>query len=207
LVAATSTAAEKNSPPRYGIPKLAPGQFWVSSIPVGLEVVVGAEPGAKAVGRTPLVLDGKSLSREVTLRIDRKSFRGELPSQFDFLDFSAVRNHSVMILDHDGVKRDWARALTYRVDSPGQQTLIALFQLKTDTLSDFARRYPPGRNFSFQEKALRKKLERRGVAAADIDRGIRLLRRGGKVAVPGRGVWLIAEVQPSGDVTLIAGRR
>jgi hypothetical protein len=50
----TSTGAAKTSSARYGIPRLAPGQIWVSSVPVGLEVRVGKDPDAKPVlGRTP----------------------------------------------------------------------------------------------------------------------------------------------------------
>ncbi|MDQ5872343.1 MAG: hypothetical protein M3547_09090 [Acidobacteriota bacterium] len=51
-------APRRNAPAvKYGIPRLSPGQLWVSSIPAGLEVRIGKDPvSGRVVGRTPVVV-------------------------------------------------------------------------------------------------------------------------------------------------------
>src|SRR6476660_4402201 len=53
----TPARPAEGGPVRYGIPPLSPGQLWVTSVPVGLEVRLGDDPRVAPVGRTPLVLD------------------------------------------------------------------------------------------------------------------------------------------------------
>jgi hypothetical protein len=103
------------------------------------------------------------------------------------------------------VQEDRSRGITYAV-RPDKRTIIALFQTKDHSFSDLERLYPPGDNFRFPEKGLRERLARKGVPLEFISAEIRLLHRGGKIALPGsRGwdIWSIAEVTPSGQVELL----
>ncbi|HEV8611016.1 MAG TPA: hypothetical protein VGS98_13250 [Thermoanaerobaculia bacterium] len=203
--AAIAAAPKKSSPVRYGFPKLRPGQLWISSVPVGLEVYLGPKVDGKPIGRTPLLLDARTAGAPVTVDMPKKGYGAKLPDQLDLVDFTAETTHSIVHKDGE-VVTDLSRALTYR--SPlHKPTLIALFQPRSAELSEWARRYPPGRNFSFREERVRKDLAGRGVPSVQVDLGIELLHRGGKVALPGRDGWLIAEVQPSGDVTVIGAPR
>lgn len=204
-LAAFAAAPKKSPPPRYGIPKLRPGQLWITSVPVGAEVYLGPKVADKPIGRTPLLLNARTAGAPVTVNLPKKSYGGELPNQLDLLDFTAETTHTIVHKDGE-VVTDLSRAVTYRIPLH-KPTLIALFQPRTLELSEWARRYPPGRNFSFREERVRKDLAGRGVPSVQIDLGIELLRRGGKVALPGRDGWLIAEVQPSGDVTVIGAPR
>lgn len=184
--------------PRYGIPKLGPGQLWISSIPVGLEVYPGPKVEGKPAGRTPVILDAKSVGPKVTIALRKKEGEPALPDQSELIDFTAETNTSMWIRDA-GIDTDIGRALTYRVDT-GRPTLIALFQSRTSTLTDWARRYPSARNFTFRDKTVRKDLSGRGVPTSYLDLAIGLLHRGGKIALPARDGWVIAEVISSGDV-------
>ena len=201
----------KRPAPRYGIPRLAPGQLWVSSVPVGLEVHAGDSPMPhKVLGRTPLVLNARDLDRYVTVTIQKKEFGRELPNLMGFLDFSARATHSNVWQGENErgakVEEDRSRAITYDVRLPDRPTLIALFQTKEQTPAELDRLYPPGSNFRFSEEALRRRLAKKGVPADFISSGIQLLHRGGKVALPGAQGWvapLIAEVTYSGSVELL----
>jgi hypothetical protein len=207
LVASASAAADKRTEkPRYGIPALRPGELWVSSVPTGLDVYLAGKPEGKPVGRTPILLDAKSLGPEVTVKL-LKSSEPDLGPSEDLVDFTSQVTHELWHEDHDGVKTRLSVALTYRVDPHRKQTLIALFQPKSSTLSDWARRYAPGNNFSFRADKVRKDLASRGVPDAFLDLGISLLRRGGKVALPARDGWLIAEVLPLERVRMLVLRR
>ena len=196
--------------PYYGIPRLAPGLFWVSSVPIGLEVHSGDSPTPlKVLGRTPLLLKARDLDRYVTVTIQKPEFGRELPNMLAFLDFTCRMTHSTIFqgVDAEGkaIQEDRARAITYPVrrDSP---VIIALFQTKDHSLADLDRLYPPGANFRFSEQNLQERFAKRGVPSEFISAGIRLLHRGGKIALPGaRGwdVWSIAEVTPSGQVELL----
>jgi hypothetical protein len=181
----------KNPRVRYGIPKLGPGQLWVSSVPVGLEVWIGdySRHRAKPVGRTPLVLRASDVGSEVTVVLQKSEFGGELPIQYDLTDYTALNTHA----SWDG-PIDLSRGLTYRVDSAKKPIVIALFQPRSVPFSDWARRYPPGSNFQFSENAVRRDLAARGVPNESVRLGVQLLHRGGKVALPGSKGWLIAEV-------------
>jgi hypothetical protein len=198
--AALAAPKKQSAAPRYGVPKLRPGQLWISSVPIGLEVYPGAKTEGKPVGRTPLILDAKSVGPQVTVVLRKEKDGAALPDQTDFIDFTSETNHSMWIRDA-GVDTDVGRGLTYRVD-PQRQTLIALFQSRSGNLTDWARQYPPGRNFSFGEKAARNDLAKRGVPALYVDLAIDLLHRGGKVALPARDGWIVAQVMPSGSVTV-----
>jgi hypothetical protein len=199
----TSTGAAKTSSARYGIPRLAPGQIWVSSVPVGLEVRVGKDPDAKPVlGRTPLVVKRRNVGRFLTVSIRKGEYGGELPNQIDLVDFSGKTTHSIGMQYGKSVE-DLGRAITYELPLPGKQTVIALFQSRDSSLSDLARLYPPGSNFRFSDAGVKKRLEKKGVPPEYVRAGIRLLHRGGKIALPGRGGWLIAEVSSSGQVDLL----
>jgi len=196
VASASAAAAKRTEKPRYGIPALRPGELWVSSVPIGLEVYVAGKPQGKPVGRTPIVLDAKSLGPEVTVRLPKAS-EHDVPPQEDLADFTSQVTHGELVVDdHDlsGVRERLSVALTYKVDPRRKQTLIALFQPKSATLSDWARRYPPGNNFSFRADKVRKDLATAGVPDVFLDLGISLLRRGGKVAFPVRNGWVIAEV-------------
>jgi hypothetical protein len=204
------SAVRGTSRPRYGIPRLEPGQLWVSSVPVGLEVRSGDNPNVKKVlGRTPLILNARDVDRYVTVTIQKKQYLGTLPDQMDFLDFSAKTTHS-MTIQHppDGEDKgrpteDVARAITYELHLPDRQTVIALFQSRDLSLSDLARFYPAGSNFRFSDQGLQKRLAQKGVPSEFIFQGMRLLHRGGKVALPGTHGWLIAQVTSSGQVDLL----
>jgi len=193
----------KRASTHYGIPKLAPGQLWVSSVPVGLEVRSGEDPDAKPVlGRTPLVVNRRKVGRYVTVSIHKKKYGGKLPNQIDLVDFSGKSTHSIRIQYGTSVE-DLGRAITYEVHPPGKQTVIALFQSRDASLSELARLYPPGSNFQFSDAVVGKRLAQKGVPPEYVRTGIRLLHRGGKVALPGLGGWLIAEVSSSGQVELL----
>jgi hypothetical protein len=191
LYFAADPAVGKDTRVRYGIPKLGPGELWVSSVPVGLEVWIGEYPKGKSVGRTPLVLRASDVGSQVTVVLQKSEFDGELPIQFDFVDYTALTTHSTKDALSD---TDMSRGLTYRVDSAKKPIVIALFQPRSDPLSDWARRYPPGSNFRFSENPVRRDLGARGVRDEYVRLGVELLHRGGKVALPGSKGWLIAEV-------------
>ncbi len=208
-----SSAIRGAKSPRYGIPRLAPGQVWVTSVPVGLEVRSGDNPNVKKVlGRTPLILNARDVDRYVTVSIQKKQYLGTLPDQMEFLDFSAKTTHNMTIQhppdaeDKGRPAEDVARAITYELHLPDRQTVIALFQSRSLSLSDLARLYPAGSNFRFSDQALQKRLALKGVPPEFISAGIRLLHRGGKIALPraqGWSDWLIAEVTPSGQVDVL----
>jgi hypothetical protein len=209
----TSTSAgprTKSPPPSYGIPKLAPGQLWVSSVPVGLEVHSGDSPTPrKVLGRTPLVLKARDLDRYVTVTIQKGEFGGELPNMLAFLDFTCRMTHSTVWQDKNAegktVQEDRARAITYNV-RPDKLAIIALFQTKDHSFADLERLYPPGSNFRFSDQGLHERLAQKGVPPEFISAGIRFLHRGGKIALPdapGWSNWLIAEATPSGQVELL----
>lgn len=203
LPGAPTSAGPAKKVAAYGIPRLAPGQVWVSSVPLGLEVRAGEDPmGKKVLGRTPLVVSARDLGPFVTVSIQRKEYGGELPSQTDLLDLSAKTTHSTVIRNGT-VDEDLARALTYKVRLPGKQTVIALFQSRSLPLAAIDRFYPPGTNFRFSDEVVRKMLARKGVPTDFVPTGIRLLHRGGKVALPGRDGWLVAEATASGRVELV----
>ncbi len=200
--APTPVASARKSPPaRYGFPRLAPGQIWVSSVPVGLEVRVGENLGSKPVGRTPLVLKRQDVGRSLSVSIGKKQFGGVLPDQKSLIDFTGKSSHS-LLKRYETKVDDLGRAITYELP-PGKQTVIALFQSRDWSLSELAPLYPRGSNFRFSEADIRKRLEEKGVTPEYVRTGIQLLHRGGKVALPGREGWLIAEVSPSGDVEVI----
>ena len=194
----------------YGIPRLAPGLFWVSSVPVGLEVHTGDSPTpGKVLGRTPLVLKARDLDRYVTVTIQKEEFGGELPNLMAFLDFTSRATHSTISIGESSegkrVEEDRSRAITYDV-RPDKPMIIALFQTKDHSLADLDRSYPPGSNFRFSDEVVRKSLEGRGVSREWIRAGIPLLHRGGKIALPGSqgwDIWSIAEVTLSGQVELL----
>ena len=209
----TSTSAgprTKSPTPYYGIPKLAPGLLWVSSVPVGLEVHSGKSPTPqKVLGRTPLVLKTRDLDRYVTVTIQKEEFGRELPNLMNFLDFTSRATHSTIWqgknAEGKAVEEDRSRGITYDV-RPDKPVIIALFQTKDHSLSDLDRLYPPGSNFRFSDQGLQKRLAEKGVPPEFISAGIRLLHRGGKIALPdapGRSNWLIAEATPSGQVDLL----
>jgi hypothetical protein len=199
----TLPAVRVTKSPRYGIPRLARGLLWVSSVPVGLEVRDGDKPNAKKVlGRTPLVLNAKDVDRYITVSIQKKQYGGELPNQIDLVDFSAKNTHS-MTIKYPTFEEDVSRAITYELHLPEKQTVIALFQSRDASLSELASLYPPGLNFRFSDAVVGKRLEKKGVPPEYVRTGIRLLHRGGKVALPGRAGWLIAEVSSSGKVELL----
>jgi hypothetical protein len=201
----TSPAPARNGPPvRYGFPRLAPGQLWVSSVPVGLEVRVGEDLKVKAIGRTPLVLNARDVGPYVTVTIRKNESGGKLPDQLDFADFTIARTSSTALKDEgSGKVVDVDRSVTYKVELPVKQTVIALFQSKHLSPSDLARLYPPGSNFRFSDEIVRKSLEGRGVSSGFIRAGIPLLHRGGKIALPSSDGWLVVEATASGQVELI----
>lgn len=211
LVSPSLAAAPKKKPApvKYGIPRLAPGQLWVSSVPVGLEVRVGDGPQTgKVVGRTPVVINRADVGPHVTVLLLRKEYGAEFPSQRAFGDFFAKSNHSgVHVVD--GKEEDYLRGLTYEVKLPARQTLIALFVPRSLPLSQAARLYPPGSNFPFSDAAVSKRLAGKGADAKSIPKALGLLHRGGKVILPaGSENWIIAEVTAPGvvDVTDLASR-
>ena len=201
----------KRPKPSYGFPRLAPGQLWVSSVPVGLEVHAGDSPmPQKVLGRTPLVLNARDVNRYVTVTIQKKEFGRELPNLMGFLDFSSRATHSNIWQGEnekgEKVEEDRSRAITYDVRLPDKPTIIALFSTKEQTPVDLDRLYPTGSNFRFSDQALQRRLTKKGVPADFIASGIQLLHRGGKVALPGPQGWVapvIAEVTYSGSVVLL----
>lgn len=202
-VASTSAAPEpKNSRPRYGFPELRAGQFWVSSVPVGLEVYAGTKPKGKPLGRTPLRLSSRQVGSHLTVSVLKSEYSGTLPHQFDLVEPSAENTQSTTIKYPDR-EEDWSRAITYKVDPSRKPTLIALFQAKSGSLSDWSRHYPPGVNLRFRDEAAKVDLTARGVPPAFLPEAIRLLHRGGKIALPGRDGWFVAEITLSGRVAVV----
>jgi hypothetical protein len=200
----TSTGPVKATSARYGIPRLAPGQVWVTSVPVGLEVRVGEDPRSKAVGRTPLVLKPGQAGSFVTVTIQKTEVGGKLPTQLDLADFTAEKTGSTAFRDEiTGKVEDVDRSITYKVRLPDKPTVIALFQTKRLANADLARLYPPGSNFPFSDEIIRASLKGRGVSPELIRAAIPLLHRGGKIAVPSKDGWLVLEATPSGMVEVI----
>jgi len=196
-------SARKSAPARYGIPRLAPGQVWVTSVPVGLEVRVGEDPRSKAVGRTPLVLKAGQAGSFVTVTIQKTEAGGKLPTQLDLADFTAEKTGSTAFRDEiTGKVEDVDRSITYKV-RPDKPTVIALFQTKRLANADLARLYPPGSNFPFSDEIIRASLKGRGVSPGLIRAAIPLLHRGGKIAVSSKDGWLVLEATPSGMVEVI----
>jgi hypothetical protein len=188
---------------KYGIPRLAPGQLWVSSIPAGLEVRIGESPlSGKVVGRTPVVVDAADVGPFVTVTLLRKDYGADFPRQGDLADFSAKTSHSA-VHQESGKEVDYLRAITYEVKLPARQTVIALFAPRSLPLSKAARLYPPGSSFSFADPDVSKLLAEKGVAAASIPEALGLLHRGGKVVLPAGRNWLVAEVTLPGVVEVI----
>lgn len=206
LVSAAPAAGPKKKPAapvRYGIPRLAPGQLWVSSIPVGLEVRLGESPiSGKVLGRTPLVVDSADVGPFVTVSLFREEYGADLPHQRDLADFSAKTNHS-SVHQVDGKEEDLLRAITYEVKLPSRQTIIALFQARSLPLSQVARLYPPGSSFSFSDADVSRRLADAGVARESIPDALRLLHRGGKVALPAGENFVVAEVTRPGVVEVV----
>jgi hypothetical protein len=197
-------SAGKSAPARYGIPRLAPGQVWVSSVPIGLEVRVGEDPRSKPIGRTPLVLKAGQAGPFVTVTIQKTEAGGKLPTQLDLADFTAARTHSTAFQEEaTGKVADVDRSITYKVRLPDKQTVIALFQTKQLANADLARLYPPGSNFHFSDEIVRASLAGRGVSAELIRAGVPLLHRGGKIALPSKDGWLVLEATASGMVEVI----
>jgi hypothetical protein len=185
------------------MPKIPAGKFWITSVPVGLEVYLGAKPVGKPVGRTPILLDAKRVGTEVTVRLS-KAEESKIPIQEDLVEFTSQTTHGELTQDEKtGARSPVAVSLTYGVVPARKQTLIALFQPKSASLKDWARRYPSGRNFSFREEQVRKDLKTRGVAPVFFDVGIDLLRRGGKVGLVGKDGWVIYEVLSNGAVRMV----
>ena len=195
---------KKQAPVKYGIPRLAPGQLWVSSIPAGLEVRVGESPlSGKVVGRTPVVVDAADVGPFVTVTLLRKDYSADLPPQGDLADFSAKTSHSA-VHQAEGKEEDYLRAITYEVKFPARRTVIALFQPRSLPLSKVARLYPPGSSFSFSDPVVSKLLAEKGVASASIPEALGLLHRGGKVVLKaGARNLLVAEVTAAGVVEVI----
>ena len=210
LLLSTALSPPKSPTPHYGFPRLAPGLIWVSSVPVGLEVHSGDSPTPqKVLGRTPLVLKARDLDRYVTVTIQKAEFGGELPNIMAFLDFTSRATHNTIWKGENAegkiVEEDRSRAITYDV-RPDKPTIIALFETGLHSLTDLDRLYPQGANFRFSDEALRTRLTEKGVPPEFISAGIRLLHRGGKIALPGTKGWegcLIAEVKPFGQVDLV----
>lgn len=207
LAVAIAAAAppKKATQPRYGFPPLRAGQFWVTSVPVGLEVYAGAAVKGKPLGRTPLLLTSKQVGTHLTVNIAKSEYGGNLPHQLALVEPSAENTHSLSIKypDHE---EDRSRGITYKVDPSKKRTLIALFQAKSGTLSDWSRRYPPGMNFQFRDEAVSQDLASLGVPSIFLADAMRLLHRGGKIALPARDGWLVAEVTPSGQVEVTPRR-
>jgi len=196
-------SARKRPPVRYGIPRLAPGQVWVSSVPVGLEVRLGEVPNGKAIGRTPLILNPRQAGSYVTVTIQKEEAGGKLPDQLDFADFTAAKTYSAAFAEEKtGKVHDVNRSITYKIE-PEKQSVIALFQTKHHRLIDLARLYPSGSNFRFSDEIIRASLAGRGVSSELIRAVIPLLHRGGKIALPSKDGWLVLEATASGQVELI----
>ena len=200
--AATGTPAKPANaravPLRRGIPKLAPGQVWISSIPVGLEVRQGDRPmTGKVLGRTPIVVDTPVRPAHLTVVLPTKEGGGALPSQAELIDFTAHVTHSTQL-----GKEDLSRAITYRFETGSRPTAIALFQSRNASLSDWAKQYPRGINFRFADGDVRKELAAKRVPAGFVALGIELLHRGGKIALPAANGWIIAQVTPTGRVEI-----
>lgn len=109
VTAAALAAPQKQSASaRYGIPKLRPGELWISSVPVGLEVDPGAKSEGQPVGRTPLILDAESVGLRVTVVLRKEKDGPGRPEQTENIDFTAETTHSMWIRDA-GVGTDIAR--------------------------------------------------------------------------------------------------
>ncbi|MEO8349842.1 MAG: hypothetical protein ABI610_13095 [Acidobacteriota bacterium] len=203
-IAPPTPAAPRSKAPavKYGIPRVSPGQLWVSSIPAGLEVRIGKDPiSGKVVGRTPVVVEAADVGRFVNVRLLKEDFGGTLPRQEDLGDFTARSTQSGTHRDGP-TETDWFRGLTYEVN-PKRQTVIALFQPRSLPLSSMARFYPPGSNFPFSDRAVSTRLAKKGAEARAIPEALRLLHRGGKVVLPAGSSWLVAEVTAPGVVDVI----
>jgi hypothetical protein len=205
FVSASTAAGQAKKAPtvKYGIPRLPPGQLWVSSIPAGLEVRIGESPvSGKVVGRTPVVVDAANVGRFVTVILFRKDYGADLPPQGDLGDFSAKTTHS-SLNRVAGKDEDYLRAITYEVKLPARKTVIAIFAPRSLPLSQVARLYPPGSSFPFSDAVASRRLAEKGAAAKSIPEALGLLHRGGKVVLPAGQNWLVAEVTAPGVVEVI----
>jgi hypothetical protein len=192
------------SPVHYGIPRLAPGQLWVASVPVGLEVRLGDDPRVAPVGRTPLVVDARKAGTYVTVTLRKSEAGGRVPIQTDLADFTYAKSGSAGTQDEATGKIEYADlSLTYRTRLPDKQTVIALFQTRRASPAEIDRLYPPGSNFRFPDEIVRASLTGRGVSPDLVRSAISRLHRGGKVAVQSKEGWLVVEATASGMVEVI----
>lgn len=195
-------ARGKAAPVRQRMPRLLPGQLWITSVPTGLEVRVGKNPlDGKVLGRTPLLVAAADRPQFVTVSLSREEYGAPLPPQLDLGDFTAETTHSGT-RQEAGVQVDYVRAITYAV-KPGRSTVIALFQPRSLPLSGVARLFPAGSNFDFADAAATKLLVSQGVTRPDAGEAIGLLHRGGKVVVRVGGSFVVAEVTAPGVVEVI----
>jgi len=84
----------------------------------------------------------------------------------------------------------------YRVQkqSGAAATLVALFQRPEDSPESLAAKYPAGQNFEFAEGDLRQALLQQGAIEDQLGGRLDLLRRGGKVILPGKSGSLVVEI-------------
>lgn len=199
---ASPPAARGNAgPARHRMPRLLPGQLWITSVPAGLEVRVGKNPlDGKVLGRTPLLVAAADRPQFVTVALVREEYGAPLPPQLDLGDFTAETTHSGS-RQEAGRQVDYLRAITYGV-KPGRSTVIALFQPRSLPLSGVARLFPAGSNFEFEDGAATKLLMKQGVTAPDAAQAIGLLHRGGKVVARVGGSFVVAEVTAPGVVSV-----
>jgi hypothetical protein len=178
---------------KYGIPNLKPNEVWVSSIPLNLKVYV-AEQEANIVsdkyfvGRTPLVINLKTSRCFVACVAEdiADSFaeleRGYIFSVQKLMDVTAKSAIGKMFVDATG-KGKFEAILIYEIDYSKAQTLIALFQPRGISFDKLVSLYPAGNNFSFDEATLRQTIAQYNISQSEVDEAIKLLHRGGKIAI------------------------
>jgi hypothetical protein len=209
---AAAGAGAQQSTPAYAVPVVAPGEFWVSSVPLGAKVY-GADDETDLrseknfLGRTPLLL--KSKPRFISLGVDSDDIEkrlslGRHPGNDDFVDWTAESVTSS--LRQDGGLWGIFIFLTYRPDYARRKTLIALFQVRDIDFDNVAALYPSGDNFKFDDTHLKAALTQKeytGLTPAQIDQAVTLLHRGGKAALESSANIVIVEILGVNDIEIL----
>lgn len=171
-----------------GIPNLAADQTWITSVPAGVRVYssdteAGLISPGNLAGVTPLTLNKRP--RFVALALDDPFEELSIPyiiTPNDFLDVSARSHSGTISVDAQG-EGTFTIVHTYEMDYSQGAVLIGLFQPRDLSLQQLEKIYPSTARFEFDDGAVRQFLLKEGVAQDLSGVTLRLLHKGGKVAV------------------------
>ncbi len=179
--------------------------LWVVSVPLGAEVY--AKPfDCKAavawteyvrIGRTPFVRELGPGQYAIQVHVPDKLAQTLRPATKlgdDAVPFERDGWGDKTLRENENV----VASLVYTVVKKEERsaTLVALFQLKGQTLDEVVESFPEGHSFNFNEKKLTQALRRQQVPKADIPKLLDALHRGGKIIWHGPKNSLLIELTP-----------